>query len=268
MMALAQAQQSPPPISTDRPTESVSPGTVPRGLFQFETGWKLDNDGDGAEEVHTQSFPDLLFRYGITGRFETRVTMAGFNVKSFADPAAGQREAGFTDVSLGVKGSLLAEEGWRPALGLLVDVSVPVGEQGFSNEYVIPKVLLLASNTLSDRLGLTYNVGPKFVTLDDEAGARRTVVDLDYVAALSSTLTPKTTVFGEFWGTFALHDTADDRHSFQAGFIGRLTNNTQLDVRAGVGLVEGAAPKPKGTPPPPNPNPPPRPQSVFCTPPQ
>ncbi len=47
--ALALAQQSGqlPPISTDRPTTSLSPGTVPRHAFQIESGWtfsRVDND--------------------------------------------------------------------------------------------------------------------------------------------------------------------------------------------------------------------------------
>jgi hypothetical protein len=39
-------------------------------------------------------------------------------------------------------------------------LSLAVGHSDHTNDYVIPKVLFLGSNSLSGGLGLTYNVGP------------------------------------------------------------------------------------------------------------
>ena len=63
------------------------------------------------------------------------------------------------DTRLMVMASLLVADELSPE-NLLADVSVPVGDRAFTNDYVIPKVLFLATNSLTDRLALTYNFGP------------------------------------------------------------------------------------------------------------
>ena len=72
------------------------------------------------------------------------------------------------------------ERGRRPQLGLLVDVSLPAGDSDFTNDYVIPKVLFLASHTLSERLALTYNAGASLVTSKYDGGSR---TDADLIEA-------------------------------------------------------------------------------------
>ena len=62
--------------------------------------------------------------------------------------------------------------GKRPQMSLLADLSLPVGGTAFTNDYVIPKVLFLATSSLTDRLGLTYNFGPSFVTRKKENETR------------------------------------------------------------------------------------------------
>ena len=57
------------------------------------------------------------------------------------------KEDGFNDLSLGVKIALAEERGKRPQMALLADVSLPLGRVGFTDDYVIPKVLLLAFGT-------------------------------------------------------------------------------------------------------------------------
>jgi hypothetical protein len=226
------AVAQPGPIVTDRPTDSASPLLVPRHAFQLEAGYKfsrIDND-PGTTDV--QVLPDLLARFGINKKVEARLVAAGWTFQSGADDKA----TGFTDISLGTKIHLAEERDRRPQMALLVDLSLPVGHSDYTSDYVIPKVLFLGSNSLSGGLGLTYNVGPSFVTAKSN-GETDTSIHLIYAAALSGPVGGPFSLFGELYGAFAFDPDRPSRHSVQAGTTILLNRLFQIDLRGGVGLV-------------------------------
>jgi hypothetical protein len=225
---------SPGPIVTDRPTASASPLVVPRRTFQLEMGHKGTHTKGDPESIDAQVFPDLLARYGINRKIEVRLASAGWTVESGPD----ERATGFSDISLGAKIALAEEKGRRPQMGFLVDVSLPVGHSDFTTDRVVPKFLFLGSNTLSDRLGLTYNIGPGFVASTDN-GKSDTNAELEYAVALSGSVGGPFSLFGEFFGAFTFGSNLPDRHSFQAGTTILLSPRFQIDIRGGLGLVEG-----------------------------
>jgi hypothetical protein len=228
-----QAASSPTPIVTDRPTDSASPELVPRHAWQFEMGYKFSRaDGDSGR-VDTQELPDLLIRFGINERIEARFVGTDWTLK---DQATG-KEDGLSDITLGAKFALAEERGRRPQMALLADVSLPVGGSGFSDDYVIPRVLFLATNNLTDRLGLTYNFGPKLVTSNDDDG-RRSDLDFNYAVALSGPISGPLSLFGEIFGVVASGRGRPDSHTFQAGALLLVKPNSQLDIRGGIGLVD------------------------------
>jgi hypothetical protein len=132
---------------------------------------------------------------------------------------------------------LADESGARPQMALLVGASLPVGHSDFTSEYVIPEVLFLGANSLSDRLGLTYNVGPSFVT-EKSSGGSDTNIDLNYAVALSGSVGGGFSLFGEIYGDFAFGTNRSDSHGFQAGTTILLSPLFQLDIRAGIGQSE------------------------------
>jgi hypothetical protein len=223
----------PGPLVTDRPTDSASPELVPRGTFQVELGYKftrLDTEGGRTD---TQELPDLLARFGVSERIEARLTATGW---SFKDLESGEQD-GFNDVNLGAKIALVDERGKRPQMALLADVSLPVGAVGLTDDYVIPKVLLLATHTLSDSVGLTWNLGPSIVTRK-EGDATKTDVTLNYAVALGAGVGGPFTLFGEVYGNFDFGQGFPDSHTVQAGTTILLGRTWQLDVRGGIGIVE------------------------------
>jgi hypothetical protein len=220
-------------IVTDRPTDGAAPELVPRLTLQLEMGYKFSRLDDNSGRRDTQVIPDFLARFGISDRIEARLTAAGWN---FTSGTAGNKD-GFTDVSLGTKIALTGEQGLRPQMALLADVSVPVGKAGFTDDYVIPKVLFLAAHTLTDRLALTYNVGPSIVTAKEDNGTR-TDVNLNYAAALSGPVRGPIGLFGEIYGALAFGRDRSDSHSFQAGATVLLHRVFQIDFRGGFGLVD------------------------------
>ena len=223
-------------ISTDRPSESAGPGVVPRWALQFEMGYKRSRAETDDLTIDTQEFPDLLVRFGVLETLEARLTMNGW---SFKDAATG-REDGFNDVSLGAKWALSREKGLFPQTAFLAEVKVPVGDPGFTDDFTNPKFLMLFTNTLTERLSLTYNFGSAIIRVKDEARGDRTVVDLPYTAMLSGDLGGNWGWFAELFGAVALNERRD-RHTFQAGVTTLVTGVVQVDARAGVGLVDNVS---------------------------
>ena len=227
------------PIVTDRPTDSASPVLVPPHLFQLEAGYKFSRIEGDSDTLDEQLLPDLLARYGINKKLEARLVAQGWTSQSGVENQSDteSRSNGFNDISLGTKIALAEERGSRPQMALLIDVRLPVGSQDLTSEYVIPKVLFLGANSLSERLGLTYNIGPSFVTAKSN-GRSETNVDLNYAVALSGSLGGPASLFGEFYGAFAQGSDRLDRHSFQIGSTILANRRFQIDVRGGVGLVD------------------------------
>jgi len=225
---------SPGPIVTDRPTDSASPALVPPGTFQLELGYKFSRINASSTRIDAQLFPDLLARYGVNDKFEFRFVAQGWNFQD-GDRA---RSDGFSDISLGAKIALAEEQGSRAQVSLLVDVSLPIGSRQFSSDYVIPKLLLLGGNALTERLDLTWNIGPSFVTAKRN-GNRETDIDLNYALALSGPVGEggRFGLFGEFYGAFATGSGLPDRHNFQIGTTILLSPLFQIDFRGGAGLV-------------------------------
>jgi hypothetical protein len=232
-MVSADTAEEQGPLVTDRPTDSASPELVPRRTFQLELGYKftrLDTDGGRTD---TQELPDLLARFGISDRVEARLTATGW---TFENTATGM-DIGFTDISLGAKIALAEERGGCPQMALLADVSLPVGAVGFTDDYVIPKVLLLATHTLTRRLGLTWNLGPSFATTKND-GVTQTDVTLNYAVALSGAAGGPFSLFGEVYGNFAFGQDVPDSHTVQVGTTILLSRTWQIDVRGGIGMVD------------------------------
>ena len=157
--------QTPGPIVTDRPTQSAAPFTLAPKTFEIEAGYKFSRTEDSATVTDVQELPDALFRFGVWHGVEARITVSGWDFDNVhRDGVEQPRTNGFNDVSVGGKFRLFDAEGRRPDLSILVDVNLPVGSDGFTNDYVNPKVLVLLSEALWQGWGLTTNFGPSIGT--------------------------------------------------------------------------------------------------------
>jgi hypothetical protein len=228
-----EAPAVPGPIVTDRPTDSASPELVPRGTLQIELGYRFTRLDAPSGRTDTQEAPDLLARFGINEKLEARLTVTGWSFKNVETC----EESGFNDLNLGAKIALAEERGRRPQMALLADVSLPVGAVDFTDDYVIPKVLLLATHTLSDSAGLTWNLGPSVVTRK-QGDSTKTDVTLNYAVALGAGVGGPFTLFGEVYGNFDFGQGFPDSHTFQVGTTILLGRTWQVDLRGGIGIVE------------------------------
>jgi hypothetical protein len=226
------------PLATDRPDFTEASVTVGRGVVQLETGYTYFFDEEGGERVTSNSFPEALLRVGVLAEWlELRVA---WNYISETTSLAGvsNTNSGADDLYLGMKLGLTPQEGVLPEMALMPQMRVPTGAEGISSEEVLPGLNWLYGWDLND-----------FLSLGGSTQANRSVdettsdgyLELAQSVTIGYSLAERIGAYTE-WFVLAPHsaDTARTETYFDAGLTFLLSNDVQLDVRAGVGLSEGA----------------------------
>jgi hypothetical protein len=122
--------QSPPssddPISTDRPAIAASSTVVPKGSFQMENGFLINNS-------HSFDGPETSMRFGLTGNTELRFSAPDY----YFNTSAG---GGFGDVTVGMKQQL--GPAWGFDVSLIAFLSIPTGAHAVSSHGYDPGLQL------------------------------------------------------------------------------------------------------------------------------
>ncbi len=247
----ATAQEEPSEMVTDRPDQSESPNTVPGGFTQLEAGVLYAHDERSGVEFDGFEIPSTLVRIGLADRFELRVGWAGYIFEEVEEGGIKAKNDGVADGELGGKIGL-----WGPSLssrsgksvnsagGLLVSVSLPIGEDNFSRDSYDPGIRLAVEHGLAEELSLSYNLGLQWLTLPDERGFDRdTGSDFIYTLTLGfGNVASKTRLgaFVEMFGAIPASASGTPRHSFDGGFTYLIRPSLQFDAFGGVGLSDAA----------------------------
>lgn len=227
-------------LVTDRPDQTESSVVVPAGTVQIESGWLHSEDGEASVDLEADELPGTLARIGLAERLELRLGWAGYVSQDTSGPGgAGGEVDGAADGELGAKVYLWEEKGSRPEAALLVGTSLPVGDDELTSDAFDPSFRLSLSHTLSERVGLGYNVGVAWATRE-VGGDRSRLSDYLYTVALGFALSERLGAFTELFGEVAGSSPDDARHSFDGGFTYLLGDRLQLDVAGGVGLSSAA----------------------------
>ena len=198
----AVAQQD--PIVADRPGLADGPGVVGAGTMQLEFGVNRDDDGESLVTLPT------LFRYGLSDALELRIES---DVVEFS---SGNRER--APIALGVK--------WRIREGD-VPISLIASVQ---TEDVEGSVRITSDIDLGSGFSLTPNAGVSIAEGEDAVGVIAATVEHGFGNA---------TPFVDFELQSGGGDTS---MIFDAGVAWLVTNDTQLDVSAGVEVAGTAYP--------------------------
>ena len=216
------------PISTDRPSFSVGPGTIPKGRVQFETGYTFSFE-NAHSNVKTHTFPETLIRLGLTDILELRVEWPNL---TFIDN--GTKVDGLRDLGLGFKVQVFQQRGLRPRLSFAGRLSIPTGDEDLSSDRLDPEWRTILTYALNERVGLFGNVnigaptsqGKRFVQVSSSLG-------------LSATIRESVSAFIEYFGYYPVDVAAGSAHFLQTGVVYLLTYHLQLDARVGAGLNRG-----------------------------
>ena len=222
------------PLATDRPDFTESSSTVGRGVFQVESGYTFVYDHDDGVRTDTHSIGELLFRYGVLSDWlEVRLAVLPL-VERTEVGGRTDTEGGFSDLSLGVKTWLTAQDAWRPEMALIGSLRVPTGSSAFTAGEPLPGANWLFAWDIDDRIGAGGSTGA-YREYDDGD---------DYLLTTHSLVASYgfTEALGAYVEWFALvpHSTASTEHYVDGGPTYLFSKDVQLDVRAGAGLNDAA----------------------------
>jgi hypothetical protein len=239
-------------ITTDRPDFTESPVTVGRGRIQLEAGYLFVRERGGDTLIRSHGYPDMLWRIGLfTDWFELRI-FQNFLSEQTISPDGREALSGAEDMTLGVKFALVEQRGWLPAVALILQTDIPTGHGHFSADEwlpggsfqyawdVIPDFFTVAGNTVIGRQrGIHTFPGVGEIELSEGPPVKHSYLEVAQSISLGYILSTKLAAFTEWVGMFphsALDPEVGPEHFLQGGFTYLVTNNFQLDIRAGFGL--------------------------------
>jgi hypothetical protein len=218
-------------ITTDRPTFTPSSRAVGNGRVQLETGYTFTTGQNAGSTTPTHSYPEAELRIGMFADwFELRLTQ---NVLSTV--SGGHSTTGAADLLLGTRFWLTEKDRFLPESSLILQTTVPSGGDAFTNRKMLPGLILVYS----------WDLIPERVSLSGSSQANAAVdsvshsyLHLAQSLVLGYTFNPKLGAFAEWYAQFpsGARTGVGPQYSFDSGFTYKVTNNVQLDIRAGLGL--------------------------------
>lgn len=223
----AGAQETLPPLSSDRPDFTEGTSTIPFGHVQVEGGITWQEIG-GEDSMSTG---ELLVRYGFRENMEARLGVGSW---TRIDGPGGDLD-GYEDPELGLKVRLTAPADDRPpglpAVALLLATTVPVGSKELTTDDWQPTALLAFDWDVNDLLAIGANLGASYPSDGDEQFDQ---ILASVTAAIAAT--DRLGVFLEAYGFSQEEPDGDATQYVDTGVTFALTDNLQLDARIGFGL--------------------------------
>ncbi|MEQ8791407.1 MAG: transporter [Pirellulaceae bacterium] len=221
------------PLVTDRPDFTEASSTVGVGVTQLEMGYTYTyRDHSGANRGHSIGEP--LFRVGaLANWFEMRL---GWNYMHERQDLASStsRLSGLDDLYLGAKIGLTPQEGFLPEMALIPQMTVPVGDVDHTAGEVLPGVNWIYGWDINEFLGTAGSTQINRV-LDGTTSAAYYEIAQSWT--FGYTLTDRLGAYTEWFALMPSGaDTDRTQHYLNGGFTYLMSDNVQLDVRAGKGL--------------------------------
>src|SRR5690349_198370 len=142
-------------IDTDRPDQTESAFTVPKGYFQGELGFVKEKFPFGSD----WTLPTLLAKYGVSDKFELRLII------EYVRQGNGQKfkkdTFGFLPLQLGFKVNLLEEKGIRPRISLITHLSFNklASEVARNGTFLSANFRFTFQNSITENFAIGYNLG-------------------------------------------------------------------------------------------------------------
>jgi hypothetical protein len=227
------------PLVTDRPDFTEASSTVGVHVAQLEFGYTYTYDTSAGTSVRGHSFPETLLRYGIFHDWlELRVGL-NYAEERTRTGAASTTLKGAEDLYLGFKLGLTPQDGLLPEMAIIPQATVPTGSGPFNQGEVLAGVNWNYGWEISDWLATAGSTQINR-SLDGSTGNAYHEIAQSWTVAVS--LSERVGAYTEWYAFFPSGaDTQKPEHYFNGGFTYSVSNDLQLDVRAGVGLNAAAA---------------------------
>jgi len=210
-------------IITDRPDQTESSSTIPKGSLQIEAGVLIESSKNDVFSERQILAPTVLWRYGVTKGFELRALT---QFESIKNKLTDETYDGISDLEVGTKIQLLRKEGVNTEIAFLSHIVIPTASQELTNDKLGTINKLSISHSISEAIGLGYNVGYDYFG----EGNGNVTYSLAFGIGLGNN-------FGMYLEPYgALLDIEKHEASFDAGITYLPQENLQLDISYGTGL--------------------------------
>lgn len=222
------------PLVTDRPDFTEASSTVGVRVAQLEFGYTYTHDTAAGTSVRTHSFPETLLRYGMIREWlELRVGLNYLEERT-QTVGASATPKGADDLYLGFKIGLTPQDGLLPEMAIIPQASVPTGSAAFNQGRVLPGLNWIYGWEINDRISTAGSTQVNRA-LDEVSSAQYYEFAQSWTVAAS--LTDRLGAYTEWYAFFPTGaDTQKPEHYFNGGLTYLVTDDFQVDVRAGVGL--------------------------------
>lgn len=213
-------------METDRPDQTESPFIVKKGWMQAEIGFNLERENGFSTLVH----PTVLWKYGIAKKFELRLITEAVTVETpLRIPDGNEILTGVLPLQLGGKLSLWEEKGLLPKVSLIFHVAPSkLGSRKFHTEKWAPNFRFTMQHTLSENIGLGYNIGAEWDGFSNKPS-------WIYTIAPGFNLGKKWYGYIEAFGSFTNGD-----HAIDGGMAYYASDHIKIDISSGTGLSNSA----------------------------
>jgi hypothetical protein len=220
-------------LDPDRPHLPEASTAVGTNRIVLESGYTFTQTRSA---FTSQSYPEALLRIGMFADWlEFRI---GQNFLTREQSVAGVKSSvhGAQDLYLGAKVALVQQQQYLPEIALIPQMTVPTGGGAVSAGTVLPGLNVdFAWKVIKKRFDIELLIATNRVRGD----ARRASVELATGLTGVVHLTSRLEAFAE-WDTFSSltggGGVTGPRHSAVGGFVYFITEDLEIDVRAGVGL--------------------------------
>jgi len=228
-------------METDRPDFTEGTQTVQSGHAQLEVGYTYIYDDEDSVKVESHSVPETLLRIGLMTDLELRLAWGGYAFEETQiDTPAGRQESdidGATDISVGFKHFMYDQDGWLPNLSLILELGLPVGSDEFTADDVESAGKILWAYDVNDETGVAGNLN-----LASVEGEVERYIEVSSSLALAHSITDEVGVYVEYYGFYPAESIEPEttENYVNGGFTYGVTENLQLDIRAGFGINKAA----------------------------
>ena len=214
-------------IDTDRPDQTESAVLVPKKYFQGEFGFGKQNS---TGEEYTLAHPAFLLKYGLSKRFELRLEGTSFSEQVQLNGDTKTR-TDFAPVEIGTKVALFEEKGLLPKTSLIAHVGSSFRGSGPEAWPYYSSFRVTCQHTITENFGLGYNAG----AANEEDGSV-----LLYTFSPNFSFAEKWYGYIEAFGFRPIGSSPEHKwqHALDAGFAYYISNDTKLDLSAGVGFAD------------------------------
>ncbi|MCF8381543.1 MAG: transporter [Bacteroidales bacterium] len=225
-------------LITDRPDQTESSATVPKGSLQWESGFWIEKDAKSLIyndfQINSMGINSSLLRYGILNNIELRLggnivnTHLLFNRMGLLETVS--QTTDLEPIYTGIKFYILEESGFIPELAIMGHVGIPKLST-LDNADFASDLTLAGSYSISESIGFGFNIGSHW------SGNGINYQDWFYSAVIGIGHGEKLSSFWEIYSwDFELLGSKDLR--VDAGITYLLRSNFQLDFSGGLGLSE------------------------------